>query len=342
MAEIGGIWQAPAVLVPALIFGAAIATFGLILALKPLLQRYALARPNARSSHGQPTPQGAGIAVIAVTVLTFGLLTAASPGLDASALILVFVATIILTILGALDDMYPLEAIPRLAIQSFAVAIVIFALPQQLQILPAIPFWLERALLFVGLLWFVNLVNFMDGIDWMTVAETVPLTAALALFGLMGALPTSATLVALVLCGTMLGFAPLNRPVARVFLGDVGSLPIGLLLGWLLILLAENHLAAALLLPLYYVADATVTLLRRLINGERVMQAHRSHFYQRAMSGGLSAYAIVGRVVLLNIALILLAGITMTSGALAVHMTALAAGGALVGLQLYRFQRAAT
>ena len=77
----------------------------------------------------------------------------------------------------------------------------------------------------------------------------------------------------------MIGFAPFNRPVARLFLGDVGSLPIGLTITWLLILLAgRGHWAAALLLPLYYLGDATVTLLRRLANGERVMQAHRKSF----------------------------------------------------------------
>ena len=103
----------------------------------------------------------------------------------------------------------------------------------------------------------------------------------------MGSLPQEATLVALTLCGAMIGFAPFNRPVAQLFLGDVGSLPIGLLLGWLLILLAGGgHLAAALLLPLYYLADATITLLRRLVKGEKVTQAHRTHFYQRAMDNG--------------------------------------------------------
>ena len=75
---------------------------------------------------------------------------------------------------------------------------------------------------------------------------------------MLGALPAHATVVALALCGALIGFAPFNRPVARIFLGDVGSLPIGLLLGWLLVLLAgSGHLAAAMMLPLYYLADAT-------------------------------------------------------------------------------------
>ena len=125
-------------------------------------------------------------------------------------------------------------------------------------------------------------------------------------------MPRDATIVALALCGAVIGFAPVNRPVARLFLGDVGSLPIGLLLGWLLVVLAASgHFAAALLLPLYYLADATITLLRRLAKGEPVWQAHRSHFYQRATDNGFSVYQIVGRVFLLNIALTALAAATL-------------------------------
>ena len=99
-------------------------------------------------------------------------------------------------------------------------------------------------------------------------AEVVPVTATLVMLGLLGEFPASAALVAAALCGAMLGFAPFNRPIARVFLGDVGSLPIGLLLGWCLLQLAfRQQFAAALLLPLYYLLDATVTLLRRLAKG---------------------------------------------------------------------------
>ena len=151
---------------------------------------------------------------------------------------------------------------------------------------------------------------------------------------------TSAALlsVALALCGAMLGFAPFNRPVARLFLGDVGSLPAGLLLGWLLVLLAGGgHFAATLLLPLYYLADATLTLLRRAIRREPVWQAHRTHFYQRATDNGLTVRQIVARVFVLNVALALLAATTVLTPSLLVHTLALSAGAALVGLLLYRF-----
>jgi UDP-N-acetylmuramyl pentapeptide phosphotransferase/UDP-N-acetylglucosamine-1-phosphate transferase len=226
-------------------------------------------------------------------------------------------------------------------LQAVGVAIVLAALPGELRVVPFLPYWLERALLGLAILWLVNLTNFMDGIDWMTVAEVVPLSSGLVLFGLMGALPRDAMIVALALCGAMIGFAPVNRPVARLFLGDVGSLPIGLLLGWLLVVLAgAGHVAAALLLPLYYLADATITLLRRLAHGEPVLQAHRSHFYQRAMDGGFNVYQIVGRVAVLNIALIGLAATTLLTPSYLLHVAALIAGCGLVALLLYRLAAA--
>jgi len=250
-------------------------------------------------------------------------------------------ATVFIALVGAIDDIRPIAVMPRLILQVAGVAIVLAALPVDLRVVPLLPYWLERALLGLAILWFVNLVNFMDGIDWMTVAEVAPLTSGLVLFGLMGALSRDATIVALALCGAVIGFAPCNRPVARLFLGDVGSLPIGLLLGWLLVVLAgTGHFAAALLLPLYYFADATITLLRRLANGEPILQAHRSHFYQRAMDGGFSIYQVVGRVFLLNIALIGLAVTTLLTTSYLLHAAALIAGGVLVALLLYRFAAA--
>jgi UDP-N-acetylmuramyl pentapeptide phosphotransferase/UDP-N-acetylglucosamine-1-phosphate transferase len=156
----------------------------------------------------------------------------------------------------------------------------------------------------------------------------------------MGALPPNATIVSLALCGAMIGFAPFNRPVARLFLGDVGSLPIGLLLAWLLALLAGNgHLVVALLLPLYYLADATVTLVRRIVNGEQITRAHRSHFYQRAMDGGLGVKTIVGNVFVVNVLLVGLAVITLANESIAFHTAALAVGCVLVGALLVRFNQ---
>jgi UDP-N-acetylmuramyl pentapeptide phosphotransferase/UDP-N-acetylglucosamine-1-phosphate transferase len=189
-------------------------------------------------------------------------------------------------------------------------------------------------------LWFVNLVNFMDGVDWMTVAEVVPVTGAIVILGLLGELPQPATIVAAALGGAMLGFAPFNRPVARIFLGDVGSLPIGLLLGWCLLQLAgHRQFAAALLLPLYYLSDATVTLLLRLARGEPFWTAHRAHFYQRATDNGFTVWRVVGEVFALNVFLAVLAIGSAMSPSIATAVLMLATGGLATAFLMHRFSQ---
>jgi UDP-N-acetylmuramyl pentapeptide phosphotransferase/UDP-N-acetylglucosamine-1-phosphate transferase len=199
---------------------------------------------------------------------------------------------------------------------------------------------LERAFLVIGGVWFVNLVNFMDGIDWITVAEMVPMTAAVAMLAAVAGAPILVSIAALTLCGALLGFAPFNKPVARLFLGDVGSLPIGLLVGWMLLQLAgTGALAAALLLPLYYLMDATITLLRRLSRREKVWEAHRSHFYQQATDNGFSVLQVDAHVFGLNLVLAGLAAMTLVWPSGAAQIAALALGAVLVGLVLRRFSQ---
>jgi UDP-N-acetylmuramyl pentapeptide phosphotransferase/UDP-N-acetylglucosamine-1-phosphate transferase len=326
--------------------GAAVVAFsaficvGLIILLQPVLQRYALAKPNARSSHRMPTPQGGGIAVIAATIAAAGFGLFSLGASLAAPLVTVFVAVIVIACVGAADDIHPLAVTPRLALQALAVGAVIYALPSDLRVVSVLPWWIERVLLFVAGLWFVNLVNFMDGIDWMTVAEIVPICGALVALGCLGAIERDVVSVALALGGAVLGFAYFNRPTARLFLGDVGSLPIGLLIGWLLVLLAGGgHLTAALLLPLYYLADATLTLIRRFSNGERVWQAHRTHYYQRATDRGYSVTEIVARVFAVNICLAGLALISVIEASLITDIAAFVLGAALVTWLLSSFTR---
>jgi UDP-N-acetylmuramyl pentapeptide phosphotransferase/UDP-N-acetylglucosamine-1-phosphate transferase len=320
--------------------GAAITTAVLIYALRPFLARYALAPPNSRSSHSQPTPQGGGIAVVSATILA--IVFAAASDLDLVSrpisLSILLTSTVGLAIVGAVDDIHPLGALPRIILQTVAAGIVVASLPAQFQVIPGMPWWFERTCLLIGCVWFINLVNFMDGIDWMTVAEVVPVTVALIGFGLMGILPQDATLVATALAGALIGFAPFNRPVAKLFLGDVGSLPIGLMLCWMLGLLAgKGHIAAALLLPLYYLADATVTLLRRAVQGKPVTQAHRDHFYQRAIDGEYSVYQVIGTVFALNVVLVMLATVSISDPSVETQMGAVVVGSILVGMVLWKF-----
>jgi UDP-N-acetylmuramyl pentapeptide phosphotransferase/UDP-N-acetylglucosamine-1-phosphate transferase len=309
---------------------ASLACAALIVVMRPLFARYALARPNARSSHKAPTPQGGGVAVVLGGFIALVAIAGLGQTQGLSALAPLAIGTALLMGLGVADDILSLPALPRLALQAVAVIAVVATMPADLRALPIVPLVVERAVEAVALLWFVNLVNFMDGIDWITVAETVPVAAGVYILSLFGAVPQTPALVALALLGAVLGFAPFNRPVAKLFLGDGGSLPIGLVMGWLLLQLAGNgHLVAALLLPLYYAADATITLGRRWARGERITEGHRSHFYQIATTRGFSVMDVVKRVFAANLVLVLLAVVTvlLDSGVFDVIALILGAGG---------------
>ena len=315
----------------------------MIMLMRPWLERFALARPNSRSSHRVATPQGGGLAVVAATLAVAWLAIAFSPGAvhgEEGQFLALTAAAALLATVGAIDDIRSLPAALRLLLQCIAVGGMLAAVPQESQLLPQVPWWIERAGLLMGGVWLVNLVNFMDGIDWMTVAEIVPVTGAIVVLGLCGAIEPLPAMVAAALLGAILGFAPFNKPVARLFLGDVGSLPIGLLLGWLLLRIAQSgHVAAAVILPLYYMADATLTLAGRIARGDEFWRAHRTHFYQRATDNGFTTAGIVSRVFMVNLALLVLALLTVMAGNVLVSMLSITAAAAIVGWLLAAFAR---
>jgi UDP-N-acetylmuramyl pentapeptide phosphotransferase/UDP-N-acetylglucosamine-1-phosphate transferase len=326
----------------AVILLAGLGSAALIVLMRPLFARYALARPNARSSHQAPTPQGGGVAVVLGAAAALAAIALFDPAtrVPFASLMPLAAAVMLLMAVGVADDIFSLAPLPRLALQAAAVVAVVATQPTELRALPMVPLALERGVEIIAVLWFVNLVNFMDGIDWITVAETVPITAGLFILALLGAMPDVPAVIALALLGAMLGFAPFNRPVAKLFLGDGGSLPIGLVLGWLLLQLAGNgHLAAALLLPLYYVADATITLLRRMARGEPITQAHRSHFYQLATTRGYSVMGVVRRVFGANVVLVWLAVVTVLFDSTVFDVVALLLGATEVALLLRAMAR---
>jgi UDP-N-acetylmuramyl pentapeptide phosphotransferase/UDP-N-acetylglucosamine-1-phosphate transferase len=312
----------------------------LILALRPLLVRYLLARPNARSSHTIATPQGAGLAVM-LSVLAgcaLGLfLWAPEPR---PSLVPVLAIVVALTILGALDDAHTLPVLWRLIGQTLASLVVVASLPEGFQLFPGLmPLVVERALMVLGTVWFVNAVNFLDGLDWMTVAQVVPMTLGIAALEALGAVPATIGLLALALLGATLGFAIFNKHPAQVFLGDAGSMPIGLCLAFMLIFVAQAHLVAALLLSLYTLADPTLTLFRRFFAREQIFSAHRTHFYQRAVGKGLSVPQVTARVFLLGLLLASLAIATGLARSLAADLLCLGVGLLATGLTLFALAR---
>jgi len=331
----------PVALAVAILVVSAALTIVLILAIEPLLVRYVMATPNARSSHAIPTPQGGGIAVMLAVIVVCGLVLLHVPGIaDRIALLQVLVAAFGLSVLGLTDDARALSVPGRFIGQALAALIVIFSLPPGLAFFPDfLPLAIERALLCIGVIYFVNAVNFLDGIDMITVAQTVPMTLGAAILTGLGYLPTSTGVLALALLGGMIGFSPFNKHKAKLFLGDAGSLPIGLCLAYLLILVAGANMIAALLFALYTLSDSMVTLCKRAWRREPIFSAHRSHYYQRATSGGYSVPEVSGLVFLLGL---LLAGLGIAAvmlNSILANIVLFAVGAACTADVLYAFGR---
>jgi UDP-N-acetylmuramyl pentapeptide phosphotransferase/UDP-N-acetylglucosamine-1-phosphate transferase len=322
------------VLAIAVVASAAALASLLIYLLRPVLIRHLLAHPNERSSHVRATPQGAGLGVMLALFLVAaaGWLLWGARGGAMAGLLPALVAAGGLTVLGLADDSRALPVSWRFLGQTLAALVMVASLPESLRLFPdLLPLMVERALLVLGTVWFVNAVNFLDGLDWITAAQVVPMTLGIAVLQALGAVPASTGFLALVLLGATLGFAPFNKHPAKVFLGDAGSLPIGLLLAFML--------AAALLLALYTLADSIITLFRRAYNREHIFSAHRSHFYQRAVIAGMSAPQVTARVFLLGLLLAALAVAAVIAKSTIADVVLLAVGAGATGCVLYTLAR---
>lgn len=270
-----------------------------------LRRRAILDRPGQRSSHATPVPRGAGLGVIAALVIAW--LALATRGAIPPDAIVIVPVTAALALLSFVDDLRGLPVVFRLAVHFVAAFAALAVFPRDALVFQGLlPLPLDRAAAALLWVWFVNLYNFMDGIDGITGVETICIGAGAAAVSFAGG-GSGLAAAALVAVAVALGFLRFNWQPASVFLGDAGSVPLGYGMGWLLLVLArDGHWAPALILPLYYLADATVTLVRRARRGEAPWRAHRDHFYQRALRG--NDHAAVARLVLAgNIGLIVLA-----------------------------------
>ncbi len=272
----------------AILLAAMVAAFALTAALR----HYALAQrwldvPNARSSHSRPTPRGGGLAIVAVFVLALAGLALAEV-VAMSVLTALVGAGLLVALVGWLDDRGHVAAGWRLLAHFLAAGwglawlgglppLVLFGTPVDLG-------WPGQLLALLYLVWLLNLYNFMDGIDGIAGIEALAVGASVAL--LLGWLAGDGHWLApALLAATSLGFLLWNFPRAQIFMGDSGSGFLGLMLGLLSIQaawVAPEYLWMWLALLGVFVVDATLTLLRRLLRGERVYQAHRSHAYQHA------------------------------------------------------------
>lgn len=274
------------------IFWLLVVVLGLSFAATWGLRRYALARslidiPNARSSHSVPTPRGGGVAIVISFLLALPIL-GATDYLAWPAMWALFGAGSGIAVLGFLDDHGHIAARWRLlghfAASIWALyllnglpAIMLFGINVQLS-------WFGHILAVLYLVWLLNLYNFMDGIDGIASVEAICTCLGACLLYWLGGFE-ALIMAPLVLAIAVAGFLYWNFPPARIFMGDAGSGFLGITLGLLSLQAAWTSpklIWGWLILLGAFIVDATVTLIRRLLRGDKVYEAHRSHAYQFA------------------------------------------------------------
>ncbi|EPJ2812554.1 MraY family glycosyltransferase [Pseudomonas putida] len=262
------------------------------LAMTGTLRRYALAKniidvPNARSSHSVPTPRGGGVSIVVAFLAALAVM-AFQAGAQTDALVALGGAGAVIAVLGFMDDHGHIAARWRL-LGHFAAATWILFWLGGLPVLQVFGWsldlgWAGGVLAAIYLVWLLNLYNFMDGIDGIASVEaiTVCLGASL-LYWLSG--QAGMTALPLLLAAAVAGFLFWNFPPAKIFMGDAGSGFLGIVLGGLSLQAAwqSSQLFWCWLILLgVFIVDASYTLVRRLLRGDKVYEAHRSHAYQFA------------------------------------------------------------
>jgi Fuc2NAc and GlcNAc transferase len=283
----------------------ALIAFAGSLAVAALVRRYATSLkvidiPNDRSLHSQPKPRGGGLGIAC-----FGLIGVLGAELGFWKWLLLG-ASLLVALIGWIDDSGGLRARIRLVVHSIAALMVLGFLPDvislHLGLLELSGVWLLIPA-FLMIVWMLNLYNFMDGIDGLAGAEAIIGGAVLSVLSYyLGA--RDLALIYLTIASASLGFLCLNWPPAKIFMGDVGSGFLGFVFGALAIrgeITKQLPLSASLAVFGFFVVDSGITLIRRQLRGEKVYEAHRKHAYQKAVQKGYSHRHVTISIILVNL-----------------------------------------
>ena len=306
--------------------------FAVSWALTLLLRHYALVKslmdiPNERSSHSIPTPRGGGVAIVVSFLLALPVLA----GLDLISPVAFYSllgSSLLVALIGFVDDHGHIAARWRLLGHFIAAAWALFWLNG----LPSIELfgistdlgWIGNILALVYLVWMLNLYNFMDGIDGLASAEVISVCLGMCLVYWFSG-NAELMWLPLILSAAVAGFLWWNFPPARIFMGDAGSGFLGIVLGVLAVQAAGSSpelFWSWIILFGVFVVDATWTLVQRLVRGDKIYEAHRSHAYQHATDLFKHHVVVTLSVVAINVffllPLALLVGRGWLSGSLGV------------------------
>jgi UDP-N-acetylmuramyl pentapeptide phosphotransferase/UDP-N-acetylglucosamine-1-phosphate transferase len=267
-------------------------------------KRRLIDEPGMRRSHSTPTPRGGGIGIVVAVLAAACIPAIMHPPTSVGAAVMLTIAIVIVAAVGWIDDHRGLPARTRFIAHCIAAAIFLFPVVVAVILSPAAvethfstsvsSVWILLALVALGIVWFVNLHNFMDGIDGLLAAQAIFVLVAVALLCRHAGEPHAGE--TLVFAGAAAGFLPFNFPRARIFMGDVGSGVLGLLIAVALIWqmsAPDTALASGFVLCSAFVTDATCTLVSRIARGRRWYSAHREHLYQWLVRSGFSHAGVV-------------------------------------------------
>ena len=259
---------------------------------------------NARSSHSLPTPKGGGVLLIFLILLSFILLkffTNSALFTQDSFMLAIFAMSIIIAIIGFLDDCYDISWLIRIVCQLLSVSIPLYF--AHLALFGLSPL-VTKLFLGFGWVWFINLFNFLDALDGYALQETIFICLGISIV-----LPSLAPLC-LCIVAICFGFGRVNFPKAKIFMGDVGSTFLGYILGGLMIYsvsLNQHVFLPLLTLSLLFNFDASFTLIKRALQRKKIWQAHREHWCQRVNIMGFSHKSIFWCGILINVILLVMA-----------------------------------
>ncbi|MEM9162082.1 MAG: glycosyltransferase family 4 protein [Cyanobacteria bacterium P01_F01_bin.4] len=291
------------------------------------LQHQLLDIPNERSSHTRPTPRGGGLGFIIAFAIAFPIVWLVAPALTLGVPPLVWLALVPLIAIGIVDDWRNVSSGLRYLVQLSVATVIVytcgaFPLPGLGQLgLPGV--WLATGLTVIGVTALINFYNFMDGLDGLVAGVTALQLSFLAIWSQQPVLWLWGV--------ALLGFLYWNWSPAKIFMGDAGSTTLGAVVS--IALLSQPHstpgtawASLAILLPL--IGDAVYTLMRRLLRGDNIFQAHRFHLYQRLHQVGWSHGQVAGSYV--SLSAVIAIGLTQLGASAAW----LSLGGVLVGVAI--------
>ena len=289
-------------------------------ALKFLQSPMFLDIPTERSNHKTPKPKGAGIIIIPLILFSTPVVFFLE-GLLNNTWKIILGFCFLISILSLLDDIKNISAKVRLIFQTFCVFSSLYLFKDNLNMfIKSSQFlvmfngveYLGIGFIFCILLllwvWIINMFNFMDGMDGITSVQISSLSILTNCLAILGLTEENFIYFSLILLTISFAFYSINKPPSKIFLGDVGSIPLGFLAGFILIyhMIMYNLVFPFLIVMLYYLLDSITTIILRFLKKENIFQAHSNHFYQKILKKGYNHEYVLKKIIYLNFILLML------------------------------------